>query len=174
MRFTAPESRWNTAAQPESVLLDTDVFSYLGKPGDPRAEIYRPKVQDKLVAVSFVTVGELLYGAYKKNWGADKLSALNARLRSVVIVPYDIEVCRVYGDLKARLQKSGTVVACNDLWIASCAVRHSIPLVSNNRAHFERIPDLILITEQPAIEQIRSQGELDLTAGSSSSEKEPP
>ncbi len=128
----------------------------------PRAEIYRPKVEGKLVAVSFVTVGELLYGAYKANWGADKLGALQARLRSVVIIPYDMELCRVYGDLKARLSKIGKVVACNDLWIAACAIRHSIPLISNNRGHFESIPDLILITEQPVVDQIKSQRNLDL------------
>ena len=123
--------------------------------------------------MSFVTVGELLYGAYKKNWGADKFAALQARLRSVVIVPYDIEVCRVCGDLKARLQKIGRTVACNDLWIASCAVRHSIPLVSNNRAHFEHIPELVLISEQPVVSQILSQGELKYPTPSPSSETEP-
>jgi tRNA(fMet)-specific endonuclease VapC len=142
--------------------LDTDVFSYLGKPRDTRADIYRPIVEGKLVSVCFVTVGELLYGAYKANWGTDKLGALQARLRSVVIIPYDIELCRVYGDLKARLSRSGKTVACNDLWIAACAVRHSVPLVSNNRAHFEGIPDLILITEQAVVDQINSQGKLEL------------
>jgi predicted nucleic acid-binding protein len=113
-------------------------------------------------------VGELLYGAYKKNWGSDKLGALHARLRSVVIVPYDLEVCRVYGDLKAKLQKNGRTVACNDLWIAACAVRHSIPLISNNRVHFDGIPDLILITEQTVVAQIQSQGKLYPTPPSSS------
>ena len=120
--------------------------------------------------MSFITVGELFFGAFKKKWGADRLAALNARLRSVVIVPYDIEVCRTYADLKARLQSAGKVVACNDLWIAACAVRHSIPLVSNNRAHFKDIPDLILISEQAIVEQIKSQGTLDLDTSSSGDE----
>jgi hypothetical protein len=42
------------------------------------------------------------------------------------------------------------VVAANDLWIASCAIRHAIPLISNNRKHFEKIPGLTLISETPA------------------------
>jgi hypothetical protein len=42
------------------------------------------------------------------------------------------------------------VVATNDLWIASSAIRHGIPLISNNRKHFEKIPTLILISETPA------------------------
>jgi predicted nucleic acid-binding protein len=40
-------------------------------------------------------------------------------------------------------------LADNDLWIAALAVRHSVPLVSNNRTHFQRVPGLVLISEAP-------------------------
>jgi predicted nucleic acid-binding protein len=130
------------------------------KPGDPRGIIYRQKVQGKLLCICFVTVGELLFGAYKKKWGNAKLEQLKARLRSVVIVPFDLAVCQTYANLKTRIQAVGKCVADNDLWIAACAVRHSVPLVSNNRAHFEDIPELILITEAPAIAEMQSQAKL--------------
>jgi predicted nucleic acid-binding protein len=136
------------------------VFSYLGKSGDARAELYRPHVDGKLVGVSFITVGEILFGAYKNKWGSAKLEQIKTRLRSVTIVPFDWAVCQTYGELKARLQEVGKTVNDNDLWIASCAVRHSIPLISNNRAHFENIPGLILICEAPVIAQIASQQKL--------------
>ena len=144
----------------DAVVLDTDVFSYINKPTDPRGEIYRKRVQGKLLAVSFVTVGELLFGAYKANWGTAKLEALKERLRSVVIVPYDLAICQTYADLRSRLEKSGRQTKDNDLWIAACAVRHSIPLATNNRAHFEGIPSLILICETAVINQMQSQGEI--------------
>lgn len=138
-------------------MLDTDVFSYLGKSGDTRAVLYRPHVEGKLVAVSFVTVGEILFGAYKSKWEKPKLEQIKARLRSVTIVPYDWAVCETYGDLKVRLQQAGKPIGDNDLWIAACAVRHSIPLISNNRSHFEGVPGLVLICEAPVIAQIESQ-----------------
>ena len=62
------------------VLVDTDVYSYLMRPGDPRAQVYRPHVQGKIVAVSFITVGELLFGAKKKKWGTTKVDDLKQRL----------------------------------------------------------------------------------------------
>jgi predicted nucleic acid-binding protein len=155
------------------VLLDTDVFSYMNKRTDPRGEIYRQKVQGKLLCVCFVTVGELLFGAYKAKWGAAKLEQLKARLRSVVIVPYDIAVCQTYADLKTRLQEAGKCVADNDLWIAACAVRHSIPLVSNNRAHFEVIPSLILISEAAVITEIQSQQKISYEKPNPSDEPGP-
>jgi tRNA(fMet)-specific endonuclease VapC len=110
-----------------------------------------------LVALSFVTVGELLFWAKKRKWGDRRIADLYTRLNSTVIVPYDLALCETYGTLKAKLQESGRVVADNDLWIAACSVRHSIPLVSNNRAHFEGIPDLVLISEAPRVAEIQSQ-----------------
>lgn len=71
------------------------------------------------------------------------------RLKAVVVVPSDHEVCKEYGKLKAKLREAGIVVADNDLWIAACALRHSIPLISNNRKHFEKIPGLQLISLAP-------------------------
>jgi predicted nucleic acid-binding protein len=40
-------------------------------------------------------------------------------------------------------------MADNDLWIAATAIRYSIPLLSNNRRHFEEVPGLVLISEAP-------------------------
>ena len=105
-----------------------------------------------MLGVSFVTVGEILFGAFRNKWGNAKLEQMKARIRSVTIVPYDWAVCQAYGELKASLQEAGKPVADNDLWIAACAVRHSIPLISNNRAQFENIPGLVLISEAPAVE----------------------
>jgi predicted nucleic acid-binding protein len=127
--------------------------------GDTRASVYRPHLINKLVALSFVTVGELLFWANKRKWSNRKIADLYTRLKSTVIVPYDLALCETYGSLKAKLQESGRVVADNDLWIAACSIRHSIPLVSNNRAHFEGIPDLVLVSEAPRIAEIRSQAE---------------
>lgn len=164
-------------AEANAILVDTDVYSYLMKPTDTRGRLYRPHVEGKLMAVSFVTVGELLFGAYKKKWGKDKIEELRERLRSVVIVPYDYLVCSTYADLKSKTTAVGISVADNDLWIAACAVRHSIPLVSNNRAHFEKIPGLVLRSESAVVAQIESQGTLKTgtaTAGDPSSGHEPP
>jgi tRNA(fMet)-specific endonuclease VapC len=133
----------------DAVLLDTDVFSYLMKSKDARGDAYRPHVKGKTVAICFITVGELYYGAEKKKWSGKTLKNFQERLKAVVIVPYDSELCRTYGRVRASLA-AGVVVAPNDLWIASCAIRHSIPLISNNRKHFEKISGLKLISELPS------------------------
>jgi hypothetical protein len=65
----------------DSVLLDTDVFSYLMKPKDARGDAYRPHVKGKTVAVSFITVGELYYGAEKRKWSGKTLRNLKGASR---------------------------------------------------------------------------------------------
>jgi predicted nucleic acid-binding protein len=52
------------------ILLDTDVFSYLMEPGDPRGRPYLRHVEGRITALSFITVGELLFGAFWRGWEA--------------------------------------------------------------------------------------------------------
>lgn len=144
----------------EAVLVDTDVYSYLMN-GKGYAALYRPHVEGKLVAVSFVTVGELYFGAYKKNWGSARLADLKDRLRSVTIVPYDESLCLKYAEIKSQCHAKGKQVSDNDLWIAGCAIRHSIPLVSNNFKHFNGIPGLILRSEAKAMQEMQSQMKIE-------------
>jgi predicted nucleic acid-binding protein len=135
----------------DAVLLDTDVFSYLLRAGDRRGDPYRPHVRGKTIAVTFITVGELYYGAIKRAWSGKTILSLEQHLKAAVIVPYDVEICKTYGRLRATLKtESGSDrVLQNDLWIAACALRHNLPLISNNRKHFEGIPGLNLISEAP-------------------------
>lgn len=156
----------------EAILVDTDVYSYLMN-GTGYASIYKPHVQGKLVSVSFVTVGELYFGAYRKNWGQDRLADLKDRLRSVTIVPYDEAVCRTYAELKSAMHQKGDSISDNDLWIASCAVRHGIPLVSNNERHFRNVPGLVLRTEAQAVREMQSQSKLKIEATVSNEPKAP-
>ena len=115
--------------------------------------------------MSFITVGELHFGAIKRKWSARKIADLSSRLRSIVIVPYDLAICETYGNLRAKLESIGRTTADNDLWIAACAVRHSIPLITNNRKHFEAIPDLVVLSEAPVAAEIESQGTFKEIAG---------
>jgi predicted nucleic acid-binding protein len=131
------------------VLLDTDVYSYLARDDDERGHPYRHHVHGKTVTLSLITVGELLFGAARRDWGARRVQDLQQRILGLLILPFDFSDCVIYAGGKARLRAEGRIIADNDIWIAAFPLRHSIPLVSNNRRHFENIPGLTLITEAP-------------------------
>ena len=129
------------------LVLDTCIVSYLMR-GSREAEEYAPYVEGKLLAISFITVGELYYGAEKRNWGQPRRNQLETTLRNFVVVPYDHEIARCYGRLVAERTRDGNPIALNDAWIAACAVRHGVPLVTHNAKHFRDIAALSLITAQ--------------------------
>lgn len=52
----------------ERVLVDTDVFSYI-LDNRPDAEAFRPYLFNKVICLSFISVGELYAGAIMKQWG---------------------------------------------------------------------------------------------------------
>ena len=127
------------------VILDTNVVSYLMR-GGPLAEAYAPHMQKRLLAITFVTVGELYFGAEKGRWGERKRWELEAALHNFVVIPYDHEIARCYGRLVAERQQIGKPIAPNDAWIAACAVRHGVSLITHNPKDFREITGLQIIT----------------------------
>ncbi len=127
------------------IILDTNIVSYLMK-GGPLAELYAPHVQGRLLAISFITVGEMYFGAENRNWGKKKRRELETTLRNFVVIPYDHEIARCYGRLLAERKRNGKPIAPNDAWIAACAARHDVPLVTHNAKDFIGITDLEVIT----------------------------
>lgn len=127
------------------VIIDTNVVSYLMR-RDSLAEQYRRHVEGRLAGIAFITVGELYYGAEKKGWGERRRRELETMLRNFIVVSYDHEIARCYGRLVARRQRDGRPIAPNDAWIAACAVRHEVALVTHNEKDFKGVPSLEIIT----------------------------
>lgn len=96
---------------------------------------------------SAVVVGELFKGAYRSADAPRHLRNIESRvLPAVTVLPYDVEVARVYGALQAQLEEAGRPLADADLQIAATAVHHDLELVSGNLRHFRRITGLRLCT----------------------------
>lgn len=133
------------------------MFSFYIK-GDTRATQYDKHTKGKKWALSFATVGELLTWAKYKGWGAAKVTEMERRIALTGVIPYDMTLCQTYGELNAHFLKTGRPTRDNDLWIAATAIRHSIPLVSHNRKHYDEIPGLVLLSETPKI----LKGQMDI------------
>ena len=126
------------------ILVDTDVFSYIFR-GDAQAEFFRPYLLHKTLAVSFVTVAQLYYGAYKADWGQNRITRLENQLKNYVILPYDYLVCQYWAQIRKDCESQGHRIEHADNWIAACALRYECALATNNRKHFEAIKNLELI-----------------------------
>ena len=128
------------------LLLDTNVVSLLLK-RDSRAGLYIPLLQNKRLALSFMTVAELYQWAAVRNWGQQRLDHLEAYLQSYLVLPYDIAVCRMWGQIRAHCRNAGRPISPQDAWVAATARLYNLPLVTHNPTDFEIVEGLDLLTK---------------------------
>jgi predicted nucleic acid-binding protein len=127
------------------LLLDTNVVSFVLK-GDSRAAAYARHLHGRRLAISFMTVAELFQWAAMRKWGARRLDQLQTSLQQYAILPFDIELCRLWGEIRARCRAAGRPISPQDAWIAATAIRHDLPLVTHNPQDFEVLQELDVIT----------------------------
>lgn len=128
----------------EVVLLDTDVFSYLWT-GRPEAGPYRLLVEGRYAALSFTSVGEAHYGAIKRGWGERRRAQLHAALDLELVLPYDRQLAATWAQIRVDSEGRGRAMGVNDCWIAATAVHYGVPLITNNRADFDHVPQVQLL-----------------------------
>jgi tRNA(fMet)-specific endonuclease VapC len=114
-------------------------FFMRNNPKNVRIEVTRHEKDD--LCISAVTYAELIFGL-KKNYSKQLDFWLNEVLDKFKIFPFDDEAALSYGDIRAKLEKSGTPLDNMDLLIAACALSHKATLVSHNRKHFSIIKGL--------------------------------
>lgn len=129
-----------------AVVVDTDVISFLFK-GDTRAARYQKHLRGKTLAISFMTVAELYRWAYVRQWGKRQTAMLEERLDSMLVIPFDLQLCQLWARICASRQKIGKPISAQDAWIAASAIRHNCSLITHNRDDFQDIPDLNVISE---------------------------
>lgn len=92
---------------------------------------------------SAITVGEMVYGAYRSDRPDHFLRQLEERLwPNIRILPFDRTAAETYGRLRAQLEEAGVPLAEPDLRIAAIALTHDLTIVTGNVRHFSRLPGL--------------------------------
>ncbi len=125
-------------------LFDTDAISQVIKRNPSIPFIRRvASIDIEKQFTTAITVGELVYGALKSNrpeYFIDKLERLV--WPNIQILPFDEESAKIYGKLRAELERKGTPLIEPDLRIASIAICHDLIIITGNIRHFLKIPGL--------------------------------
>ena len=122
------------------ILFDTDTCIELLRGN--REVIVRREQELDAIAVSFMTVGELFYGAEKSPRPAHNLERVERFLTTVFRVDTDLEILRRFGGEKARLQQQGVPLPDADVLIAATALCRDARLITGNLRHFQRFENL--------------------------------
>jgi tRNA(fMet)-specific endonuclease VapC len=124
-------------------LLDTNIVIYVLK-RRPKEVLDIFNANASRMAISSITLSELMYGA-EKSLNTDKnLEAVEEFVSHLEVLPYDAKASQHYGQIKAALEKKGQIIGENDIHIAAHAISHGLILVSNNVREFKRVPNLAL------------------------------
>ena len=124
-------------------ILDTNVISAMIR--DPAGPASRKahETDPEQLATSVVVAGEMRFGYLRKDAPALK-AKVEAALSALIVLPIEVDVSCHYGSIRLELERAGTPIGSNDLWIAAHARALGATLVTNNIRELSRVPELKL------------------------------
>jgi len=122
-------------------LLDTNIVIYVLK-RRPIEVLAAFNAHAARMAISSITLAELLHGAEKSSRVSENLEVIEDFCSRLDVLPYGIKAAHHYGAIRAALEKRGQSIGINDLHIAGHARSEGLVLVTNNLSEFARVPAL--------------------------------
>jgi len=127
-------------------LFDTDAISQIIKRNPSMNYLRRlASLPPEQQFTTTITIGEMVYGAYKSDrpeYFIEKLEKLV--WPNIQALPFDEGSAKVYGKLRAEMEKRGVSLMEPDLRIASIALHHNLCVVTGNVRYFKKIPGLVV------------------------------
>lgn len=125
-----------------SVILDTNcVIAYIN--GDVEAARKIELIPELILPT--IVIGEMVYGAMESAHHDSNLKILKEFASVCELMSCGESAAYEYGKIKSKLKKAGRKIPENDIWIASCAMAVSLPLLSRD-AHFDYVDGLERVT----------------------------
>ena len=122
-------------------LLDTNIVIYVLK-RRPVEVLSTFNANASRMAMSSITLAELLHGAEKSSRVSENLAAVEDFCSRLQVLPYGPKAAQHYGAIRAALEKLGQPIGVNDMHIAAHARSEGLVLVTNNMGEFARVPAL--------------------------------
>jgi len=124
--------------QAKIVLCDTDVIIEFYR-GNLEIVTKLKKIGQKNIAISYITAGELIFGAFNKR----DLAKLKKDIDHLIMLEIDNKTCRTFLNLISTYALSHRL-AVPDGFIAATAIAYDIELFTLNKKDFKFIEGLNL------------------------------
>jgi tRNA(fMet)-specific endonuclease VapC len=122
-------------------MLDTNIVSDLIRNPAGNAAGKLRKIGTDGICISIITSAELRFGASKR--GSPKLTdRVEQVLAEIDILPLALPADVEYARIRNELERKGTPISPNDLFIAAHACALDATLVTGNAAEFRRVRGL--------------------------------
>jgi tRNA(fMet)-specific endonuclease VapC len=113
----------------------------------------RPQAEEKLrqylengdpLTTTPINAAELFEGALSTKTRRGDYERVDGLLRHLELLEFSFAVCEKYGRLVNDLRARGNPIGDLDALIASTAITHRQILLTRNKAHFEKVPGLVV------------------------------
>jgi len=122
-------------------LLDTNVVSDLVNDPHGRVAAAIERLGESAICTSIIVAAELRFGAAKRK-SRRLLAQVETALAHLDSQPFAAPADRIYGELRADLERKGRPIGPNDLLIAAHALALGCTLVTDNEREFSRVRSL--------------------------------
>jgi tRNA(fMet)-specific endonuclease VapC len=109
--------------------------------GDQEVE---KRILNKRFAITFVTLAELNLGVLKASKREAAWNSVRNLLRDRIMLHVSTVTPAIYARIYFELERAGTMIPINDIWIAALAIEAQLPILARD-AHFARVTGLSLI-----------------------------
>lgn len=124
-------------------LLDTNIVIAAMK-GVPEVRLRLESTPLSQIILSVIVLGELELGVEKSLHPTRNRSRLEELKNTIPFLSLNEVTSRTYGQIRGSLEKRGSKIGANDLWIAAQALTEDATLVTDNTREFSRVPGLRL------------------------------
>ncbi len=122
------------------ILLDTDVCIEIIR---GNKNVFAKRVQENdTVGISFLTVAELYYGAYRSKNCEHNINQVEKFLLTIKIIESELIIMQKFGELKAKLKQDDLLLPDADIFIAATAIIKAKKLITGNIDHYKRFNQL--------------------------------
>jgi tRNA(fMet)-specific endonuclease VapC len=122
-------------------LLDTNILIAMSKQRLGLADRLEGIPADAIL-LSSVVVAEVEYGIAKSGRRQHNRRVFDSLLSGFRVLPFDAAAARLYGPIRAQLEKRGRLIGPYDLMIAAHAQSLDAVLVTDNTKEFDRVAGL--------------------------------
>jgi tRNA(fMet)-specific endonuclease VapC len=99
------------------------------------------------LAISVITLGEVFEGAYVYSAPQERIGRYREFLAGYPVLPVTPDIAGRFAHIRSLLRRQGNLIPDLDLLIAVTALEHKLTLLTRNVRHFDRIPDLQILTQ---------------------------
>ncbi len=124
-----------------SIALDTTVAIKVLNDTDGIGEWIK---QFDEILLPIHVVGELRFGAANSQRPAENIARIDALTASSRVLNTTLMTAAVYAEIRLELNKAGTPIPENDLWIAALCAENSVSLATND-SHFQKVSRITIL-----------------------------